>query len=315
MTLIVLGSANIDYTVVVERHPASGETVMGGDVVIGTGGKGANQALAAARSGARPAYVGAVGDDAGGGALREALSGGGVDVAHLETVASSPTGVALITVSRDGENAIVVAPGANARLEPASVRERVAAAIVDGAGSDGDTNADDASSAEPARAERLVLLAQLEVPLAAVEAAAAALEPAGGRLVLNLSPSRPVPDALLALCDPLVVNESEASDLAGQPVDGPAAAAAAAVALLERCRSVVITLGGKGAIFASRDASSGHRPAPHVPVVDTTGAGDAFVGALAAALASGAELDAAVELGVAAGAEAVQWAGAQPPRA
>jgi ribokinase len=205
-------------------------------------------------------------------------------------------------VSREGENSIVVSPGANGRLEPDAVTAHVASATSEGS----------------------VLLAQLEVPLAVVEAAAAALEEASGRLVLNLSPSRPVPDALVALCDPLVVNESEASDLVGKPVDDPVSAAAAAAAMLDRCRSVVITLGGEGAVFARRgdgetaadadaDAPSGHRPAPRVTVVDTTGAGDAFVGALAAELARGRSLAEAVESGVAAGAEAVQWRGAQPP--
>ncbi|GAA1684616.1 ribokinase [Microcella alkalica] len=297
--LAVLGSANIDYTVAVDRHPRPGETVLGGDVVTATGGKGANQALAAARHGARPVFLGAVGDDAGGRQLLDALTVGGVDVSAVDVVADAPTGVALITLARDGENSIVVAPGANARVEAARVVERLGAL----AGA--------------------VLLAQLEVPLDVVAAAAAAVEKADGRVVLNLSPSSRVPDALLAVCDPLVVNESEASDLAGAPVDGPRSAAAAAVALLERCRSIVITLGSEGAVFACRvlsptgepAATTGHRPSQVVPVVDTTGAGDAFVGALAAELARGAELAEAVESGVAAGAEAVQWLGAQPPRA
>lgn len=293
MTLFVLGSANIDYSVVVDRHPLPGETILGDDVVVGTGGKGANQALAAARAGARPVFLGAVGADAGGASLLDALVAGGVDVAHVERLDDAPTGVALITVARDGENSIVVAAGANGRLDAGTTARRVAELAGEGG----------------------VLLAQLEVPLEVVEAAAAALEGAGGRLVLNLSPSRAVPDALLALCDPLVVNESEASDLAGTPVDDATSAAAAAAALLECCRSVVITLGGDGAVVQSRgDASSTHHPAPRVTVVDTTGAGDAFVGALAAELASGRSLAEAVETGVAAGAAAVQWRGAQPPR-
>lgn len=298
--LVVLGSANIDYTVAVERHPRPGETVLGGDVVTATGGKGANQALAAARQGGAPVFLGAVGDDAGGRQLLDALAAGGVDVAAVEVVTGAPTGVALITLARDGENSIVVAPGANGRVSAAPVVERLRALAGTGT----------------------VLLAQLEIPVDVVAAAAAAVEEAGGRVVLNLSPSSPVPDALLALCDPLVVNESEASDLVGEPISDPAAAAAAAVALLDRCRSAVITLGGEGAVFASRALgstgdsapASGHRPAPRVRVVDTTGAGDAFVGALAAELARGAELAEAVESGVAAGAAAVQWLGAQPPR-
>ena len=295
-SLIVLGSANVDYTVVVDRHPQPGETLLGGDIVTGSGGKGANQALAAARAVGLPVFLGAVGADPAGRALLDVLGSGGVDVSNVSSIADAPTGVALITVAHDGENTIVVAAGANGRLDAETIAARVAELAGPGT----------------------VLLAQLEVPLPAVEAAAAALARAGGRLVLNLSPSRPVPDALLALCDPLVVNESEASDLAASPVDGPAAAAAAAAALLERCRSVVITLGGEGAVFAAREggpgSSSGHRPAPHVEVVDTTGAGDAFVGALAAELAEGGGLESAVERGVAAGAAAVQWVGAQPPR-
>lgn len=299
--LVVLGSANIDYTVAVERHPHPGETVLGGDVVTATGGKGANQALAAARQGARPVFLGSVGDDAGGRALLDALASGGVDVEHVEISAEAPTGVALITLARNGENSIVVAPGANGRVAVASVVDALEALAGSGT----------------------VLLAQLEVPVDAVAAAASAVEEAGGRVVLNLSPSAPVPDALLALCDPLVVNESEAFDLSGEPVDDPTSAAAAAVALLARCRSVVITLGGEGAVFARRPAhgspasagaATGHRPAPSVEVVDTTGAGDAFVGALAAELAHGRSLQEAVESGIAAGAEAVQWLGAQPPR-
>ena len=290
-TLIVLGSANTDLTVLVERHPQPGETLMGGDLVTATGGKGANQALAAARSGALPVFLGAVGADANGHAMLDALGAGGVDVSRTLTLEDAPTGVALITVSRDGENTIVVAPGANGRLSI----DAIVPIVRELAG------------------PRTVLLAQLEIPLEVVVAVAEAVDEAGGRVVLNLSPSRDIPETLLALCDPLVVNESEAHDLAGGAVDSVDDATGAAAALLERCRSVVITLGGDGAVFAS--ASGGrHLPAPHVTVVDTTGAGDAFVGAVCAQLAEGTALDAAVERGVAAGAAAVQWLGAQPPR-
>ncbi len=293
-TLIVLGSANTDYTVLVERHPQPGETLLGDELVVATGGKGANQALAAARSGAMPVFLGAVGDDGNGRQMLDALGAGGVDVSSVAVVDDAPTGIALITVSRDGENTIVVAAGANARVNAHEVEAAIRA--VGGA--------------------RTVLLAQLEIPLPVVADAASIIDELGGRTVLNLSPSREVPDALLSLCDPLVVNESEAHDLSGLPVGSIDEAAAAAQALLERCRSVVITLGGEGAVFASPSAS-GHVAAPRVTVVDTTGAGDAFVGALAAELAesgASAELRVAVERGVAAGAAAVQWLGAQPPR-
>ena len=293
-SLIVLGSANTDYTVLVERHPLPGETLLGDELVVATGGKGANQALAAARSGAMPVFLGAVGDDGNGRQMLDALGSGGVDVSSVALVDDAPTGIALITVSRDGENTIVVAAGANARVNSHEVEAAIRA--IAGPGT--------------------VLLAQLEIPLPVVAEAAAIIDELGGRAVLNLSPSREIPDALLALCDPLVVNESEAHDLTGMPVDSVDEAAAAAQALLDRCRSVVITLGGDGAVFAAPGAS-GHLPAPRVTVVDTTGAGDAFVGALCAELAesgASAELRTAVERGVAAGAAAVQWLGAQPPR-
>jgi ribokinase len=241
-----------------------------------------------------PVFLGAVGDDGNGRQLLDALGSGGVDVSSVAVVDDAPTGIALITVSRDGENTIVVAAGANARVNAHEVEAAIRA--VAGAGT--------------------VLLAQLEIPLPVVVEAAEIIDELGGRTVLNLSPSREIPDALLALCDPLVVNEAEAHDLTGLTVDSVDEAAVAAQALLDRCRSVVITLGGDGAVFAS-SSEAGHRPAPKVTVVDTTGAGDAFVGALCAELAeSGAAtpLRTAVEHGVAAGAAAVQWLGAQPPR-
>lgn len=290
-SLIVLGSANTDFSVVVERHPLPGETVMGGDAVIATGGKGANQALAAARAGALPVFLGAVGADANGRALQDALGSGGVDVANLITVADAPTGIALITVSRDGENSIVVAPGANARLTTDAVLTAVDALA----------------------GPETVLLAQLEVPLEAVTAVAERVAAVGGRVVLNLSPSRPISAELMALCDPLVVNEAEARDAGAASIDTIDDALNAATSLADSSRSVVITLGGEGAVWANRDGN-GHLPAPRVEVVDTTGAGDAFVGALAAELAEGSDLGAAVMRGVAAGAAAVQWLGAQPPR-
>ncbi len=299
-SLIVLGSANTDYTVLVERHPLPGETLLGDELVVATGGKGANQALAAARAGAMPVFLGAVGDDGNGRSMLDALGTGGVDVSSVAVVDDAPTGIALITVSRDGENTIVVAAGANARVNAHEVEAAIRA--IAGPGT--------------------VLLAQLEIPLPAVRIAAETIDELGGRTVLNLSPSRAVPDELLALCDPLIVNESEAHDLTGLPVDSVGDAATVATALLDRCRSVVITLGGDGAVFASA-TESGHLPAPSVTVVDTTGAGDAFAGAVAAELAEqglagggdgAASLRTAVERGVAAGAAAVQWLGAQPPR-
>ena len=287
--LIVLGSTNRDYTVAVKHHPLPGETVLGGELRIATGGKGANQAVAAARAGAQAIFLGAVGSDAVGADILTELAARGVDVSHALR-SDTPTGVALTTVSADGENTIVVAPGANATLNPAAT-----AAIV-------------ASLADA----HTVLLCQLEISPDVVSAAATEIEKIGGRFVLNLSPSRYVSPKLLGLADPLIVNESEAADLAGSTIDSPADATTIARRLLATCRSVVITLGGDGAIVADTNGIM-LLPAERVPVVDTTGAGDAFAGALAAALAAGADLLSAGRAGVAAGTEGVRYPGAQPP--
>ncbi|HEY5231433.1 MAG TPA: PfkB family carbohydrate kinase, partial [Galbitalea sp.] len=201
-----------------------------------------------------------------------------------------PSGVALITVSRDGENSIVVASGANAALDAAATAGVVASRV-------------DASA---------VLLCQLEISPDVVSAAATEIEKVGGRFVLNLSPSRYVSPKLLGLANPLVLNESEAAELAGSVIDGPADAQTVAKRLLAGSRSVVITLGGDGAIVADSTGVT-HVPAVRVPVVDTTGAGDAFAGALAASLAGGSDLLIAVQAGIAAGAATVQHVGAQPP--
>ena len=277
--LVVLGSVNSDLTVRVARHPLPGETLLGGDLSTGLGGKGANQAAAAARMGVAPLFLGAVGTDAVGDTLRSGLAAAGVDVSALATV-DGPSGVALITVADDGENTIVVAAGANDRVDAATVRDTVSA-----------LDADD------------VVLAQLEVPLDVVSTASSSTS---ARFVLNLSPARDVPAPLLAACDPLIVNETEAALIAG---DG--SPEELVQRLRPRVRSVVLTLGGDGALVADGEGMR-HHPAPQVEVVDTTGAGDAFAGALAAALARGAALNDAAAAGVAAGAEAVQWVGAQP---
>ena len=289
-SMIVLGSASRDYTVIVDRHPNPGETLLGGDIITGSGGKGANQAVAAARATVRPVFLGSFGDDTTGHELIADLAAHGVDVDHVTVTRDAPTGVALITVARSGENSIVVAAGANAHLDP----DATAAAI--------------RSLAGPGT----IILAQLEIPLVTVIAAADAAAERGARFVLNLSPSQPIPASLLALCDPLVVNESEAAGIAGIPVATVSDAMLVAQELLSGSKSVVITLGGEGVVVATADGVV-HSPAEKVDVVDTTGAGDAFVGALAASLALGSDLHAAVARGTAAGALAVQHLGAQPP--
>ncbi|MGK5630108.1 ribokinase, partial [Streptomyces sp. URMC 123] len=195
--LLVVGSANADLVVGVERRPGAGETVLGSDLAVHPGGKGANQAVAAARLGARTALLARVGDDAHGRLLLDAQRAAGVDTSAV-LVGGAPTGVALITVDPSGDNSIVVSPGANARLSPEDVR-----------------------AAEPLLAAARVVSLQMEIPRETVVAAARAAARAGTRVVLNPSPPAELPDDVLAVCDPLVVNEHEARVLLGGGPGGP----------------------------------------------------------------------------------------------
>ena len=279
----VLGSLNVDEIATVSRLPEPGETVLATGLMRRPGGKGANQAVAAARAGARVRMVGATGDDTGDALLRTALSADDVDTGALRHVADQPTGLAVVTVQDDGENTITVVPGANAALgddDVAAACERLAT---------GDT-----------------LLLQLEVPLPVVAEAARAASAAGARVVLNAAPARPVDD-VLADVDVLVVNEHECLVLAGAQADPTAAGATLAQAhgLL-----VVVTLGAGGAAWTTGAAPVVH-PAPQVRAVDTTGAGDTFTGYLVAALDRGLDTDAALRLAVAAASIAVTRPGAQ----
>ncbi|GLZ11367.1 ribokinase [Actinomadura sp. NBRC 104425] len=286
--VVVVGSVNADLVVGVERRPAPGETVLGSDLAVHPGGVGGNQAAAAARLGGRVGILARVGDDGHGEFLRAALADAGVRLDHL-LVTPGPSGVALITVGPDGDNSIIVSPGANARLAP-----------------------DDVTAARGMISSAAVVSLQLETPVPTVLAAARAAADAGARVVLNLSPPAVVPDELLALCDPLVVNEHEAAFLLGRGGgERPEAPSAMAEALLERGpRSVVITLGGDGALTA--DASGAVTvAAPKVEVVDTTGAGDAFTAALCLRLARGDALDEAARYAARVGAAAVRKPGAQ----
>lgn len=282
--VVVVGSVNADLVVGVERRPAPGETVLGSDLATHPGGKGANQAVAVARLGGRAGIVGRVGDDGHGELLRGALAADGVGLAHLVTMPGTPTGVALIAVGPDGDNSIIVSPGANARLGPGDIAD--AGEMITGAS---------------------VVSFQLEVPLPAVEAAAGMAAGAGGRVVLNLSPPAPVPEELLALCDPLVVNEHEAAFLLGG--DGDAARMAAALAE-SGPRSAVVTLGADGVVVAEGRGTTAV-PSPKVKAVDTTGAGDAFTAALCLRLARGDALPDAARYATRAGAAAVRGPGAQ----
>ncbi|MFF3784779.1 ribokinase [Streptomyces sp. NPDC001933] len=284
--LLVVGSANADLVVGVERRPAAGETVLGSDLAVHPGGKGGNQAVAAARLGARTALLARVGDDAHGRLLLESQEAAGVETAGV-LVGGAPTGVALITVDPSGDNSIVVSPGANARLTPQDIR-----------------------AAGPLFAAARVVSVQLEIPLETVAEVAAAMS-AGTRLVLNPSPPAPLPDHVLAACDPLVVNEHEARCMLGD--DAGSTPEEWARALLGRGpQSAVVTLGAAGALVA--DGRTGEVvtvPSLRVEAVDTTGAGDAFTAALAWRLGLGEELAQAAAFAVRVGAAAVTRQGAQ----
>jgi ribokinase len=273
--IALVGSINLDIVVGVDRHPAPGETVLGDDRQELPGGKGANQAVAAARLGADVAFVGRVGDDDAGRRLRDGLAAEGVDVTHVRVDADAPTGVALIAVDRAGENTIVVSSGANARVSAADVE-----------------------AAHDVLANAAVTLVQHEVPEDAVAAAIAA---AGGTVVLNPAPARPI----VAPVDVLVPNRGELEALAGGAGDPVELARS-----LDAARSVVVTLGSEGA--AVIEGSRVERiPARRVDAVDTTGAGDAFCGALAQALDTGADLVEAARWAVRAAAASVTKPGAQ----
>ncbi|WP_075216259.1 ribokinase [Mongoliimonas terrestris] len=282
--IVVFGSINVDLVTVVPRLPGPGETVKGPDYQVFPGGKGANQALAARRAGAAVAMIGAVGAD---GFRHEALSllaAAGVDLSGVAAL-DAPTGIAMIAVDGRAENQIVVASGANSRADPAGVARRIRA---------GDT-----------------LLLQYEVPDAAVLAAAEAARAAGARVLLNAAPAGPVPPALARCLDVLIVNEHEAAEVAaaaGLPEAPRAFASAWAAASGGVC---VVTLGAEGAVAAGPEGQVSVA-APLVKVVDTTAAGDGFVGAFAAALDRGATLAEALMDGVAAGSLAVETTGAQP---
>ncbi|RBM06872.1 ribokinase [Streptomyces sp. PT12] len=294
--LVVVGSINRDLTLRVPHRPDGGETVLGTEATFAPGGKGANQAMAAARAGARVRFVGSAGPD--GAPFVRALGDGGVDVSAVE-ITGSTTGLAVVLVTTDGQNSIVVAPGANELLTAEQV-ERVVAAEV--------AAAEERDGAAP------VVLLQCEIPIGAVVDGVRTAAARGARVVLNLAPYAPLPGDVLAVCDPLVVNESEAGQALGRRVATGADAADAAIDLARRARSAVVTRGAGGAVVA-RAGDVTVVPGLTVPVVDTTGAGDAFVGTLAARLAADDDLMAAVRAGNAAGARAVGHRGAQPPNA
>ena len=268
----VLGSLNVDVVTLVERHPSPGETVLGQAAGRFAGGKGGNQAAAAARTGASPVQMLArVGSDEAGVAYVERLGALGIDPSSVSTSPTAPTGTALITVDEQGENSIVVVAGANGEPDPSLAHAAGRLAPGD------------------------VLLCSLEVDLGTVADAARAAHAAGARVVVNLAPYAALPTDVIELADPVVVNESEMRGLADS-------------ALVPQ--SLLVTFGAAGARWGM-DGVDGIR-VPAGEVGDTVGAGDAFCGALAAALAGGADRRAALEAANRAGAAAVRWVGAQP---
>lgn len=287
--ICVVGSLNMDLVTRTPRIPIPGETIIGHEFFTAPGGKGANQAVAAARLGAQVSMVGRVGADDFGQAMRRALTEDDIDCACVFEDETTSTGIAAILVDDAGENSIVVASGANARLSPADV-ERAQAAI---AGAD-------------------ALLLQLETPLETVIRAAEIARAHHVAVLLNPAPARTDLDALLPLVDVLILNESETALLTGLPVEDEAALLAAADALRATGVGVIIlTLGAQGALLVQ---ASGAEAIPAFPVdaVDTTAAGDAFVGGFAVALAEKKPLGEAVRWGNAAGGLAATKLGAQP---
>ncbi|MGK4585715.1 ribokinase [Kitasatospora sp. HPMI-4] len=295
--VLVVGSLNMDLTIRVPRLPAPGETVSGQDAVRGAGGKGANQAVAAARLGGLVRLVGLLGDDEFGARLRSGLHREGVDATAVGTLPGAATGLALIVVQEDGENSITLAPGANRHLDEAALIRL--------------------TGGDPARftADSDILLLQLEVPVATALAAARAARAAGVRTVLNAAPMPPFDDRLrqlIAYTDVLILNQSEATALltaAGLAATGPWPRRAAALRGLGP-DLVVVTLGADGAVAESADGPLSHPGFP-VDAVDTVGAGDAFCAALTLALAAHTPPATALRRACAAGSLATTRPGAQ----
>ncbi|MEW6179857.1 MAG: ribokinase [Chloroflexota bacterium] len=284
-SIVVVGSLNMDLVVRAPRHPQPGETLIGGNFQTFPGGKGANQAVAAARLGAQVRMIGRVGQDAFGEALLQTVRQDGVDTTFIHRDEQAATGVALITLDAAGQNTIVVAPGANMRVTPQDIEE-----------------------AEAAFAGADLLLMQLECPLEAVQAAARMAHRHGLQVVLNPAPARPLPEALLAQSDYLLPNQPELRLL----TEGEDDVTRAAMQLMAKgVRNLVVTLGEEGALLVTPEVQE-KLPAFPVRVVDTVAAGDAFAAAFCVALAEGKPLREAVLWGNAAGAIAVTRPGAQP---
>ncbi|EFE97010.1 ribokinase [Serratia odorifera] len=287
--LVVLGSINADHILNVDQFPRPGETVIGKQYKVAFGGKGANQAVAAGRSGADIAFIACVGADDIGERIRQQLAGDQIDTQPVEAIDGSTTGVALIFVNGDGENVIGIDAGANAALTPQYL-ERYRQSVIDAA----------------------ALLMQLESPLESVIAAARLAKQHATRVILNPAPARELPDELLAMIDMITPNETEAQRLTGIAVNNDAdAARAASVLHAKGIETVLITLGSRG-VWLSENGDGKLVPGFRVKAVDTIAAGDTFNGALLTALLEGQTLNQAVRFAHAAAAIAVTRPGAQP---
>jgi ribokinase len=286
--LVVVGSLNMDLVVRVPRFPSPGETLTGSELHTIPGGKGANQAAAASRLGSNVSIVGRVGRDGFGDSLIQGLQGFGVGTEHVGRDESAQTGMALITVDGAGQNQIVIVPGANARLDAVHV---------------------DATASLIASAR--ILIVQLEIPLATVARALETASRHGVITLLNAAPAKPLPPELLTKTDYLVVNETECSLLSGLEVFDPTSASHAARLLLAQgARAVVVTLGAQGAVLVDEQGEAGFE-APSVSVLDTTAAGDAFIGGFATPLLEAADPRQALHFAICAGSLAVTKMGAQ----
>lgn len=289
MSLVVFGSVNVDVTAYAARLPAAGETVHGDSYAIALGGKGANQAVALARLGAPVELIGRTGRDAFGALARARLAGFGVGTAHLAEDADAPTGIALIGVAQDGQNAITVVGGANMAVSAADAGG--AGKLLDGAAA---------------------LLIQLEVPLAAALAAARRVRAGGGLVILDPAPApgSAFDGDVWAAVDCVTPNETETAALVGiRPVDPETAAEAAAALMACGARSAVVKMGAAGAYWAT-GSGEGHVPAPTVVAIDTVAAGDCFNAGLALALTGGQGMGEAVRFACACGALATTRRGA-----
>lgn len=287
--IVVVGSSNTDMIIQAPRIPRPGETILGGEFSMAAGGKGANQAVAAARAGGQVTFVARVGDDMFGESAIKGFQADGIDVKHVIKDGQAPSGVALIFVAADGENSIGVASGANGRLGPQDVR---------------------AAAGEIGSADVVVM--QLETPIETIRAAAEIAASKKVRVILNPAPAQPLGNALLKHVSVLTPNETEAELLTSIKVEDEATAAKAAKALRDRgVGMVIVTLGARG-VYVSAAEFEGAVPGYAVKAVDTTAAGDVFNGALAVAMAERRPLAEAVRFANAAAAISVTRLGAQP---